>query len=194
MALGKQAKVITDGQVKKALDRVAGRRYPERDRVMVLLSVKAGLRAKEIAVAWGMVTDAEGNVGDVLALPDSASKGKRGGRTVPLNAALRGALVALKATRNVDADDRIIHSERDAGMSAEAVTVWFHRLYAELGFKGASSHSGRRTFVTKAAKKAVEAGGSLRDVQQLVGHASLQTTQRYIEGDSDAKRKLVDMI
>jgi integrase/recombinase XerD len=40
----------------------------------------------------------------------------------------------------------------------------------------------------------VEAGGSLRDVQQLAGHVSLATTQRYIEGDSDAKRKLVGMI
>jgi site-specific recombinase XerD len=40
----------------------------------------------------------------------------------------------------------------------------------------------------------VEAGGSLRDVQQLMGHASLQTTQRYVEGNSDAKRKLMSLI
>jgi len=39
-----------------------------------------------------------------------------------------------------------------------------------------------------------EVGGSVRDVQQLAGHASLQTTQRYIEGDTDAKRKLVQLI
>jgi integrase/recombinase XerD len=192
--LGKQAKVLTEGQIKAALAAVAERRYPERDRVMVLLSVRAGLRAKEIAmVTWGMVTDAEGHVGDVLSLSNGASKGKRGGRTVPLNGALRDALVALKATRNVDADDRIIHSERDAGMSPGAVQVWFHRLYDALGFAGASSHSGRRTFVTRCAKKIVEAGGSLRDVQELAGHASLATTQRYIQGDSDAKRKVVDL-
>jgi len=107
---------------------------------MVLLSVKAGLRAKEIALAtWGMVTDAEGNVGDALHLSNGASKGKRGGRTVPLNNELREALVALKATRNdPDATDRIIHSERDVGMSPGAVQVWFHRLYQEeLGFAGA---------------------------------------------------------
>jgi integrase/recombinase XerD len=193
--LGKQAKVLTEGQVKAALAAVAERRYPERDTVMVLLSVRAGLRAKEIALAtWGMVTDAEGNVGDVLNLSNSASKGKRGGRTVPLNAALRAALVALKVTRNgVEATDRIIHSERDAGMSPGAVQVWFHRLYELLGFQGASSHSGRRTFVTRCAKKIVEAGGSLRDVQELAGHASLQTTQRYIQGDTNAKRKVVDL-
>ncbi len=40
----------------------------------------------------------------------------------------------------------------------------------------------------------ISAGGSLRDVQELAGHSSLQTTQGYIQGDTDAKRKLVDMI
>jgi len=75
------------------------------------------------------------------------------------------------------------------------VAVWFHRLYNEqLGFTGASSHSGRRTFVTKAAHKIVQAGGSLRDIQQLAGHASLSTTQRYIEGNSNAKRRVVDIV
>jgi len=67
-------------------------------------------------------------------------------------------------------------------------------LYAALGFAGCSSHSGRRTFITRAARKASEAGGSLRDVQQLAGHASLGMTQRYIEGDSNAKRKLIALI
>jgi len=194
--LGKQAKVLTDKQVRTALAAVEGRRYPARDRVMVLLSVKAGLRAKEIALAtWGMVMDAEGNVGDALHLSNGASKGKSGGRTVPLNNELREALVALMATRNnPDATDRIIHSERDVGMSPGAVQVWFHRLYQEeLGFAGVSSHSGRRTFVTRCAKKIVEAGGSLRDVQELAGHASLSTTQRYIQGDTAAKRRVVDM-
>jgi site-specific recombinase XerD len=52
---------------------------------------------------------------------------------------------------------------------------------------------GRRTFITKAARKIVEAGGSLRDVQELAGHASLSTTQRYIEGSTDAKRRVVNM-
>jgi hypothetical protein len=71
----------------------------------------------------------------------------------------------LRPDRNPDPKDHIIHSERDVGMSAGAVQVWFHRLYQELGFSGASSHSGRRTFITRIAKKLVEAGGSLRDVQ-----------------------------
>jgi integrase/recombinase XerD len=161
---------------------------------MILLSVRAGLRAKEIAdVTWGMVTDAEGDVGSALHLSNGASKGKNGGRVVPLNKELRAALIALKAKRNVEAGDRIIHSERDLGMSAGAVQVWFHRLYNDLGFEGASSHSGRRTFVTRCARNIVAAGGSLRDVQELAGHASLATTQRYIQGDTAAKRRVVDL-
>src|ERR1700746_858295 len=80
--LAKQAKTLTDTQIKRALAEGATRRYPERDRVMVRLSVKGGIRAKEIAmVTWGMVTDAEGNVGDALHLLNGASKGKKGGRT-----------------------------------------------------------------------------------------------------------------
>ena len=79
-------------------------------------------------------------------------------------------------------------------LSGASVAVWFHRLYSDLGLEGCSSHSGRRTFVTRAAKKCIEAGGSLRDVQQLAGHSHLATTQRYIEGDSEAKRRLVSMI
>ena len=123
----------------------------------------------------------------------TASKGKNGGRTVWLRAELRDALVALQAVRNPDPADYIIHSERDAGMSPGAVQVWFHRLYQDLGFAGASSHSGRRTFITRTAKKIVEAGGSLRDVQELAGHTSLSTTQRYIQGDTAAKRRVVDL-
>lgn len=98
MGQGKQAKVLTETQIKAVLAAVDGRRYPKRDRVMVLLSIRAGLRAKEIAMArWSMVTDAEGNVGDALHLPNKASKGKNGGRTVWLRAELRDALVALQA-------------------------------------------------------------------------------------------------
>lgn len=70
----------------------------------------------------------------------------------------------------------------------------FKRWYADLGLLGCSSHSGRRTFITNAAKKISTVGGSLRDVQMLAGHSSLAVTQRYIEGDSEARRKVVDLL
>ncbi len=196
MAHGKRAKILSRKQEAAILRHLDGSRYPRRDRAIFLLSVKAGLRAKEIAaLTWAMATDAEGRVGEHIALEDRASKG-RGGRTIPMHPDLRAALEALIAERGdgVDVGRPVIPSERGAGMSAASVTVWFYRLYATLGLVGCSSHSGRRTFITRAARKIVEAGGSLRDVQQLAGHASLATTQRYIEGDADAKRKVVAMI
>jgi integrase/recombinase XerC len=193
--LQKQAKLLSDANVALVLQRLETRRYPIRDKVMFLLSVKAGLRAKEIAnLTWSMVTDADGVVSDSIALVNKASKGRRGGREIPINRQLREALVALKAFKTASPEDRVIFSERDVGYSENAVAVWFHRLYSGLGLQGASSHSGRRTFITKAAKNITLAGGSLRDVQQLAGHSSLSTTQRYIEGSTEAKRKLVDII
>ncbi len=88
----------------------------------------------------------------------------------------------------------VINSERGEHLGPNSVAHWFKRLYSSLGFDGCSSHSGRRTVITRAARKVSEAGGSLRDVQQLAGHASLQTTQRYVEGSTVAKRRLIAMI
>jgi integrase len=194
---GKQAKILSEVQIRAALGCVQHSRYPLRDRVMILLSVKAGLRAKEIAcLTWSMVTDAGGAVSEAIELTNDASKGKGGGRSIPLNINLREALVSLKAVRGqkVAPHRRVIHSERADGYSAAAVQVWFGRLYGKLGFAGASSHSGRRTFITQAARKIIQCGGSLRDVQELAGHSSLATTQRYIQGDTEAKRKVVALI
>ena len=197
MALGKQAKILNDKQVRAVFGELENHRYPVRDRTMFLLSIKAGMRAIEIAhVTWSMVTDAEGNIADAIALENKASKGKRGGRIIPLHPELKAALVALHRERGEEARSNlpVIYSERARGLSSGAVTVWFFRLYAGLNMVGCSSHSGRRTFLTKAARRVSEVGGSLRDVQQLAGHANLATTALYIETDQDALRKLVALV
>jgi integrase/recombinase XerD len=79
-------------------------------------------------------------------------------------------------------------------MKARSIVIWFSRAYRAIGLDGCSSHSGRRTFITRAARLVHKAGGSLRDVQLLAGHRSIETTQRYIDGDSDAQRRLVSLI
>ena len=109
---------------------------------------------------------------------------------------LRAALVDLHQLRGEEVypDRPVAFSERGGPLTASSVTKWFFHLYRDLGMTGCSSHSGRRTFITRAARKVSEVGGSVRDVQQLAGHASLQTTQRYIDGDTEAKRKLVQLI
>ncbi|MCP4564083.1 MAG: site-specific integrase [Bosea sp.] len=85
-------------------------------------------------------------------------------------------------------------SFRGGALRANSIVNWFTALYRELGLEGCSSHSGRRTFITMAARRAHKAGASLRDVQLLAGHRSIETTQRYIDGDSDAQRRLVALL
>jgi integrase/recombinase XerD len=193
---GKQAKILSQREISQVLHHIKGTRYTLRDQVMFLLSIKAGLRAKEISfLTWGMVTDASGRVGDTLQLPDNSSKGKSG-RTIPLNKQLKEALRDLYHSypQIPDHNQYIVFSERGTKMIPCNISHWFKKVFKALRLEGCSSHSGRRTFVTNAAKNIIGVGGSLRDVQQLAGHTSLQMTQSYIEGDNEAKRKVVDLI
>ena len=88
----------------------------------------------------------------------------------------------------------VVTTERSAHTSPQAVVNMFKRWYHDIGLLGCSSHSGRRTFITNAARKIGTVGGSLRDVQMLAGHSSLSITQQYIDGDSEARQKIVDPI
>ena len=196
MALGKQAKILTVEQQRAVVQHLSStpRRSVTRDLVMFLLSAKAGLRAKEIAnLTWSMVLGSDGTLGRTIELQNKASKGKRGGRSIPLHRELRTGLEALLTPETLPAD-RVIGSQRGEGLTPATIAVWFYELYKQLGLVGCSSHSGRRTFITTAARKATEAGGSVRDVQQMAGHSSLNTTMRYIEGDTEVKQKLVALL
>src|SRR5712691_9963874 len=194
---GKQAKIVSPTQERAILGYLETTRYPHRDRVMFLLSMKAGLRAKEIAsLTWAMVTDAAGQIAEALQLQNRASKGKTGGRTIPLHPDLQAALTILQTARGDPPrpEQSVLFSERGGGLSPATVRLWFHRLSTSLHMDGCSSHSGRRTFMTRAARKVSQVGGSLRDVRELAGHTSLAMTQRDIEGDTEAKRKLVALL
>ena len=141
-----------------------------------------------------MVTDGEGNIANGIALEDAASKG-RSGRYIPMSAELKTCLQqwaeeAFWTFPNV----RVIHTERSKQTSPQAIVNMFGRWYRELGFQGCSSHSGRRTFITSAARKISSVGGSLRDVQLLAGHTSLRVTQGYIDGEQEAQRRIVELI
>ena len=169
MAQGKQAKTLTQKQQDAMLAYLErSTRHPQRNKVIFLLSMKAGLRAKEIAsLRWRNVCDAEGYTADEINIEDAGSKGK-GGRTIPMAPALKEALQAyrnhfsLKAlpghdrrTRpwtdipskhdGVDIDGFIIRTERGSaisGVSAQVIVNLFQKWYGPEGldFKGASSH------------------------------------------------------
>jgi len=190
---GKQAKILNEEDISALVRTTRKSRYPSRDRVIVLLSVKAGLRASEIAkLTWDMVLTPSGEIAGTIQLLDAAAK-KRSGRTIPIHPDLRSALNQLRKATSV-LSGPVVQSERGGQMTAISIVNWFAIKYRELSLKGCSSHSGRRTFVTRAARLVHKAGGSLRDVQLLAGHRSIQTTQRYIDGDTDAQRRLVSLI
>lgn len=189
---GKKAKILSNENVEDLLLFAETTRHPLRNKFVVLLSAKAGLRAGEIAhLTWVMFTEPTGAVSTVLELPDHAAK-KGSGRMVPLHEDLRAALAAWRSS--IHSDGPVIVSERGGPMTPQSIVVWFSKAYRAIGLQGCSSHSGRRTFITRAARLVHHAGGSLRDIQLLAGHRSIQTTQRYIDGDADAQRKLVSLI
>ena len=198
MGIGKQAKTLTNKQIDSVLDYLLRSRSPKRNQAIFLLSVKAGLRAKEIAfLRWEMLLDADGTLSDFLALPNNASKG-RSGRQIPLNRQLKATLLNLFQSESVrkdfDAKDFLVRTQRSKQTSSQAVINMFASWYRDLGMIGCSSHSGRRTFISNTARKISTVGGSLRDIQALAGHSNLQTTQRYIECDSESQRKVVNLI
>ena len=197
MALTKQSKVLNKTQVASVRSHLKSGRNALRNDTIFLLSVKAGLRAKEIAaLKWIHVLNGDGTLNDTLHLPDSASKG-RSGREIPIHKEILANLQTLLQTaskRNFSPEDHVIRTERSRSTSAQVIVNFFQSLYTRMGYVGCSSHSGRRTFITECARKVSTVGGSLRDVQYLAGHSSLQTTQRYIDGSSESKRKLIGVI
>jgi integrase/recombinase XerD len=189
---GRQAKILSNTELNLLLRFARRTRYPLRNKAIVLLSAKAGLRAGEIsALSWDMLLDPQGQLGTVIELRDSAAK-KGSGRLIPVHPDLATALAVLRKAS--PGAHYVIGSERGGRMTPLSIVVWFARAFRQLGLNGCSSHSGRRTFITRAARLVHRAGGSLRDVQLLAGHRSIQTTQRYIDGDSNAQRKLVSLI
>ena len=193
MGLSKQAKIPTDKQLNGVMNYLTTTRYPVRNQVMFLLSYKSGLRAKEIGgLKWMDVLNTDLEVSDSIQLRNSISKGKSGGRIIPMNKELKVKLTELyaelKAKRWFDPEiHSVILSERKKEMSSKVVRNFFQSVYDDMGLVGCSSHSGRRSAISKLARTINLHGGSLRDVQAFAGHSSIATTERYIDTNSNAQ-------
>ncbi len=189
-----KAKMLTPEEITAVLAHVQTSRYPERDRVMVQLSTRAGLRAAEIAaLSWEHVLTADGtDVAEFIDLPRDVTKGQKRARIIPIHDELRAALDDLRAawSERVGAGQPVVFSERGR-YGANGIAHWFKRAYEAAGLVGASSHSGRRTLLTNMARRCAQAGASLRDVQRIAGHADLGTTERYVEPSLDAQKRLI---
>ena len=170
-----------------------------RNQTIFLLSVKAGLRSKEISeLKWSEVLNSAFELDEVISLTNKTSKGNSG-RLIPIHKSIKTNLIEMlnveKKKSNFDPSTQtIIKTERKSSTSSQSIVNMFHTWYKRLGLIGCSSHSGRRTFVTETAKRISLVGGSLKDIQMMVGHSSLQTTQMYIDGNTQSQRKVIDLI
>lgn len=189
---GRQAKILSSGTLRRALAQAGRSGTPARDRVIILLSARAGLRAAEIAgLQWDMVLNSRGRLGSSIEVRDKIAK-YGSGRRIPIHPELARALGRLKTGSQPCGS--VIRSLRGGHMRPGSIVNWFRQLFRSIGADGCSSHSGRRAFITTTARRAGRVGASIRDVQLLAGHRSIETTQSYIDGDSDAQRRLVRSI
>ena len=158
---------------------------------IILVSFYAGLRAKEIAaLTLGDVFDEDGAVRAQFILKAAQSKGGKT-RTVYLSQRLRKALAEYAdAIKLSNPDQPLFASQKGGAFSANTMCQLFLDIYKACGLKDASSHSGRRTYITRLANKGV----GVRLLAELAGHSHISTTQRYIDVNADQLASAVELL
>lgn len=187
-----QAKTLKIAELEYVLKSVSGGRYSSRDRAMVLLSFWSGMRVGEIAaIKIGDVLSTDGQIKDEIRLKPEQTKGKRG-RTVMIGSRLSQELAIYVITIPIkNLNSPLFFSQKSNGsFNPNALAQKFRRMFESAGIDGATSHSGRRTFITQLASKGI----GVRVLQSLAGHRSIATTQLYIDVNDEMKRQAVNMI
>jgi integrase/recombinase XerD len=187
-----QAKTLSERELKIVLAVVAQGRNSARNRMMVLLSHWGGMRVGEIAaLKIGNVINEEGGIATEIRLSSQQTKGSRS-RSVMLSEKLRNELmVYCRLLKSHHLTYPLIPSQkRREGFTANSLGQEFKTIYSKAGIDGATSHSGRRTFITNLANKGV----GVRVLMSLAGHQSIVTTQLYIDVNDDMKRRAVNLI
>ncbi len=191
--MSKQAKTLTATELRRALDYTATRKHSRRNRALLMTTFLSGMRVGEVAsLRYSDVLDANGTIRTEIRLRAEQTKGNEA-RVVFVNEKLRKELEQyVKALQIKDTNRKFFYSQKTKsdGFTANTLTQFFHYLYKRAGIDGASSHSGRRTFITNLASKGV----SVRVLMSLSGHKNISTTQAYIDVNDDMKRKAVELI
>lgn len=190
--MSKQAKTLNTTELRKVLDHVATRKHAIRNRALVMTTFLSGMRVGEVAsLRYKDVVDIDGAVRNEIRLTAEQTKGNEA-RVVFVNEKLRKELAHyLRIYKATDVNSKLFYSQKRTsdGFTANTLTQFFHFLYRRAGLDGASSHSGRRTFITNLASKGV----GVRVLMSLSGHKNISTTQAYIDVNDDMKRKAVEL-
>lgn len=184
-----QAKVLTEKEIRRVLKHIDSKRHASRNRCMFLLTHGTGMRVGEVAALRIQdVLSADGSIKSEVYLSAEQTKGSKG-RTIYLSEKMRQEVSSylqsrfrlkdLIAVTYTDTSRALFATQKDChrGFSASTACQMFHYWYREAKIDGASSHSGRRGFITSLANKGI----SVRILQELAGHSSLAITQRYID-------------
>jgi integrase/recombinase XerD len=197
-----QARVLTERELRKVLSYCSNQPHATRNRAMLLCTHMAGMRVGEVAALRICdVLGADGAVLDEIALAASQTKGNNS-RTVLVPKKLqeelteylqeRFGLKDLLAVTLTDTQRALFPTQKNPkrGFTANTLCQLFHKIYKDARMTGATSHSGRRTFITKLADKGV----GVRVLMALAGHKSIATTQRYIELNPTVMKAAVELI
>ena len=188
-----QAKTLTTDEIERLLTHINTRKYAARNRSMMLLTHWAGLRIGEVAcLRWSDVTTTDGEIKDEIRLLPDMTKGRHA-RAVFVNIRLREELAAYAAqARCVDRSYPFFASQKSVktGFNANSLAQTFALLYAGAGLERASSHSGRRTFLTNLANK----GTAIHILKTLAGHRSISTTAAYLYSSPAQLRAAVELV
>lgn len=191
--MAKQAKTLTQQELRRVLDYIATRKHSLRNRALVMTTFLSGVRVGELAnLKYKDVVDADGNIRNEIRLSAEQTKGNQA-RVVFVSDKLRKELeqyARLYQPKNINCKFFYSQKTDSDGFSPNTLTQFFHYLYKHSGVDGASSHSGRRTFITNLANKGI----SVRVLASLAGHKNISTTQCYIDVNDDMKRKAVELV
>jgi len=190
----KQAKIPSDKEFKRFLAIISTERHAERNRMAVMLSYLAGLRVGEIAsLKISDVLDSQGQVRDQIRLRPEQTKGNQH-RVVFVSKKLQKELDAYLSSIDLDIDvglsRPLLMTQKRRAFTANTLCQLFMQLYRQAGIDGASSHSGRRKFITTLAHNSVSA----KVIMTLAGHRHLSTTQVYIDCNDEMMRQAVEVI
>jgi integrase/recombinase XerD len=186
-----QAKSLTQNEIDQILRYIGSKKFGYRDRVMFLMTVWSGMRVKEVSSL--RICDVVGPDGKVLAeirLSAEQTKGKHS-RTVFLPEKLRIEIAQYLKDKCLKFPElALFYSSTGRPFTPNTLCQHFYWLYKNSGVSGASSHSGRKTFLTTLANKGI----SIHILASLAGHRSIAVTNRYLTANDDLKRNAVELV
>ena len=186
-----KAKVLNEAEFKRLLMAARSGQFALRNVALLYCSFGLGLRAKEMAtLTIADVTDTHYRLLDEICLTRAMTKGEKQRHAYLTHKKVCDALQEYIASLQCpDRKKPLFQTQRRARFTPNALQKWFKYLYDKAGITGASSHSGRRTFITRL----IEQGGDIKAVSRLAGHASIVTTAIYVADNPERLKRLTHM-